>query len=51
MQQARRTQTHAYPPIRLRQPGRTDYLTAWRDMQTFTDIREPDTPDELWLMA
>lgn len=29
--------------------GRTDYATAWRAMQSFTDARNAQTPDELWL--
>ena len=49
MQQARRPQTHVDPPIRVRRPGRVEYLKAWQDMQAFTDTRQPDTPDELWL--
>ena len=27
----------------------TDYERTWRAMQTFTDARLPDTPDEIWL--
>ena len=29
--------------------GRTDYATTWRAMQSFTDVRNAETPDELWL--
>ena len=29
--------------------GRTDYATTWRAMQSFTDARDAQTPDELWL--
>jgi lipoyl(octanoyl) transferase len=29
--------------------GTTDYERTWRAMQTFTDARLPDTPDEIWL--
>ena len=35
--------------IRVRDLGRTDYRQTWRAMQEFTDSREADTPDELWL--
>jgi lipoyl(octanoyl) transferase len=29
--------------------GRTDYATTWRAMQSFTDARNAETADELWL--
>jgi len=29
--------------------GFTDYATTWHAMQRFTDARDADTPDELWL--
>ena len=29
--------------------GRTDYETTWRAMQAFTDARNAETPDEIWL--
>ena len=29
--------------------GRCDYLPTCAAMQAFTDQRQPDTPDELWL--
>ena len=29
--------------------GRTDYEACWREMREFTDARERDTPDEVWL--
>ena len=35
-------------PIRIRNLGRTDYEPVWRDMQSFTDARGADTPDEIW---
>ena len=31
------------------QLGRTDYEPTWRAMQAFTDARDADTPDEIWL--
>ena len=33
----------------IRAPGRTDYETTWRAMQSFTDARDAQTPDEIWL--
>ena len=30
--------------------GRVPYEPTWRAMQSFTDTRTPDTPDELWLL-
>jgi lipoyl(octanoyl) transferase len=34
----------------LRRLGRRDYLPVWQEMQAFTDHRDADTPDELWLV-
>jgi lipoyl(octanoyl) transferase len=34
----------------LRRLGRVDYAPAWRAMQAFTDLRDEDTPDELWFL-
>ncbi len=34
----------------LRRLGRRDYLPVWQQMQAFTDNRDTDTPDELWLV-
>jgi lipoyl(octanoyl) transferase len=36
--------------LHVRQPGRVDYEKAWRAMQQFTDQRDQQTPDELWLL-
>jgi lipoyl(octanoyl) transferase len=33
----------------IRALGRTDYEATWRAMQAFTDSRNADTPDEIWL--
>ena len=30
--------------------GRVDYASTWQDMRRFTDERNADTPDELWLL-
>ena len=37
-------------PVRLRDLGRQPYEPVWRAMQAFTDARDGDTPDELWLV-
>ena len=34
----------------VRQLGRADYAPTWRAMQRFTDLRDPETPDELWFL-
>lgn len=34
----------------VRRLGLMDYETVWRAMQTFTDQRDANTPDELWLV-
>ena len=34
----------------IRHLGEVDYETAWRNMQAFTNTREPNTPDELWFL-
>ena len=38
------------PTLRVRRLGLMDYETVWRAMQTFTDQRDENTPDELWLV-
>ena len=39
------------PPLRIRHPdGLQDYTATWAAMRAFTDAREADTPDELWLL-
>lgn len=37
--------------LRLRRLGRQDYAACLAAMQDFTDRRDADTPDELWLVA
>lgn len=37
--------------LMVRQLGLTDYEPIWRAMQSFTDSRQHDTPDELWLLS
>ena len=36
--------------LRVRRLGLMDYETVWRSMQTFTDQRDENTADELWLV-
>lgn len=31
-------------------PGLSDYLTVWEAMRAFTDRRDEQTPDEIWLL-
>ncbi|WP_426687701.1 lipoyl(octanoyl) transferase LipB [Rhodanobacter ginsengiterrae] len=37
-------------PLNIRRLGRQPYATTWRAMSAFTDNRNADTPDELWLL-
>lgn len=37
-------------PLNVRNLGRRAYEPVWRAMQAFTDARDPDTRDELWLV-
>lgn len=34
----------------IRDLGRVDYVDTWQRMQQFTDTRDEQTPDELWLL-
>lgn len=36
--------------ILVKQLGLTDYLPVWEAMKQFTNTRNADTPDELWLL-
>jgi len=36
--------------LSVRRLGLMDYETVWRAMQTFTDQRDENTPDEVWLV-
>ena len=36
--------------IHLRRRGLAPYERVWRDMQSFTDKRDENSPDELWLV-
>lgn len=37
-------------PLIVRSLGRCDYQETWQCMMAFTDARQADTPDELWLL-
>ncbi|WP_130537948.1 lipoyl(octanoyl) transferase LipB [Thiomicrorhabdus indica] len=37
-------------PIHIHSLGRVDYLNTWQAMQSFTEQRTPETPDELWIV-
>ena len=37
-------------PLGFRELGQVDYEPTWHAMQRFTDSREPDTADEVWLL-
>lgn len=34
----------------VRDLGRQAYVPVWRAMQRFTDLRDPEAPDEIWLV-
>ena len=36
--------------INVKQLGLQNYLPVWEDMKSFTQTRQPDTQDELWLV-
>lgn len=37
-------------PVNIRQLGLKDYEPVWRDMQEFTDSRDKETVDEIWVV-
>lgn len=37
-------------PLLVRHLGRQPYVAVWQAMRAFTDARQADTPDELWLL-
>jgi lipoyl(octanoyl) transferase len=41
---------HVFPPAQVRDLGRADYEPVFAAMRAFTDAREADTPDELWIV-
>src|SRR5262245_61146011 len=36
--------------LTVRYLGLVEYEATWRAMQTFTDTRTPETPDEIWFL-
>lgn len=38
------------PPPRVRALGRQPYARTWEAMRRFTEVRTPDTRDEIWLL-
>ena len=36
--------------IQIREKGLQDYTTIWEEMVSFTNSRNADTPDEIWLL-
>lgn len=51
MQGARLTQVlPGTPPPRVEWLGRQPYEPVWLRMQAFTDLRDPASPDEIWLL-
>ncbi len=36
--------------IKVRSKGITSYQKTWEEMKSFTEKRQPNTPDELWLL-
>jgi lipoyl(octanoyl) transferase len=43
-------QEHPKQSLLVRRLGLRAYEPVWREMQTFTDRRDENTPDELWLV-
>lgn len=39
-----------HPPIRIRRLGSVPYEPTWRAMQQFTENRDENTADEIWLL-
>ena len=38
------------PELRVRRLGLQPYEPVWRDMQAYTEARDPDSTDQLWLL-
>lgn len=47
---SRMPQPSTSPPVRVEWLGRQPYEAVWVRMQAFTDLRTPDTADEIWLL-
>ncbi len=44
------TPTPNIATIIVKKQGMVDYITCWQAMRNFTDQRQTDTPDEIWLV-
>jgi len=44
------TRTRPIENVIVRQLGTQEYTPIWQKMQTFTDVRDADTTDEIWLL-
>jgi lipoyl(octanoyl) transferase len=40
----------ANTPLKVRELGRMDYVPVWQAMQHFTDTRDENTTDEIWVV-
>ena len=52
MNQLAEDHTYCFPytPFVVKQMGMMDYIVSWERMKTFTNMRTPQTPDEIWLL-
>ncbi|MCP3870994.1 MAG: lipoyl(octanoyl) transferase LipB [Gammaproteobacteria bacterium] len=50
MTRTRNPDTPPLPPVRVRHLGLQPYEPVWHQMQAFTNIRTPETPDEIWAL-
>ena len=44
------TPSSEHPALSVCCRGLADYTSTWREMQSFTDTRTAESPDELWLL-
>ena len=44
------TTSNTKPSLIIRRLGRCDYIKTWQQMMDFTNQRDNNTPDELWLV-
>jgi lipoyl(octanoyl) transferase len=42
--------TDALPPLQVRWLGRVPYVPTWQAMQRFTEARDAQSADEIWLL-
>ena len=36
--------------IKVRKKGRQNYVKTWKEMKSFTEQRDVNTPDEIWIL-